>query len=584
MVEVSLANSIKNLLNHISPRRKIQFLFLSIFTIFAGLLEILSIASIVPFTTLVTDNSYTTENLFISKFVLIKDKQHAIIILGMVFASLYLFNSITRVILIYITARLSKTVTAELSINIYKATLYNSYANHIKLDSNSIISSISQKVYSIASLISGIINIISGTFISICIIGILITINPQIMIVSILFFSFLYSAVVLMSRKSINNSSYIINKEQNNIIKNLQNGLGAIRDIILDKTQNFYLKIFEKASFLLARKISFLEFVQNSPRYILEGLGIVLFVILLIYWSETRSETEFLLIFPTLAALAIGAQRILPLMNIIYSNLTIVRGTYHQLNEVIDILNKYLISEKQKEKITQKNVEFKNSIIFKNVSFSYDNNNFILDDVNIEIKKGLKIGIVGKTGEGKSTFLDLLMGLLEPQKGSIYIDKNKLSKETNYNWQSKISHVPQKIFLSDSSYLENIAFGIDIKKINHSKVETAAKKSQIHDFIFQTDKGYNQNVGERGIKLSGGQIQRIGLARALYKSSEIIIFDEATNSLDNFTEKLVMRELFNLDKDLTIIIVAHRLNTLQECDQIFEVKDKKIIMKENKKI
>jgi ATP-binding cassette, subfamily B, bacterial PglK len=567
---------LKNLSNQIRSRRKIQFLFLLIFTLCAGILEILSIASIVPFVKLVTDENFIKGTFYISRFIDIRDKQHAVIILGLIFSTLYLLNSFSRVFLIYCTARLSKMTTAELSINIYKAALYNSYSKHILKDSDSIIAAITQKVYQIGTVLSAIINIISGTFIFLCIISVLISINPQVMTISMLFFATLYFLIVLLSRKKIGESSRIINQEQNNIVKNLQNGLGAIRDIILDKTQNFYVKIFEKASFLLARKNAFVEFIQNSPRYLLEGMGIFLFVILLIYWSETKSQDEFLIIFPTLAALAIGAQRILPLLNILYTNFVIVRSNVYQINEVVNILNEYSVSEKEKTKILQKDLSFKNLITFKDVSFSYDKKKYILENVNLEITKGLKIGIIGKTGEGKSTFLDLLMGLLEPIKGNIYIDSIKLSKETNNSWQSKISHVPQKIFLSNNSFIENIAFGKEIEKIDIERVKSVSKKTQIHDFIIQSEEGYNQNVGERGIKLSGGQIQRIGLARALYKKSELIIFDEATNSLDSHTEKLVMEELNNLGQELTIIIVAHRLNTLKDCDLVFEVKDKKV--------
>ena len=200
-----------------------------------------------------------------------------------------------------------------------------------------------------------------------------------------------------------------------------------------------------------------------------------------------------------------------------------------------------------------------------------------MQDVNFEIKKGSKIGVIGKTGEGKSTFLDLLMGLLEPQKGAIYIDSCKLSKETCDSWHSKVSHVPQKIFLSDDSFLENIAFGEEKDKINKKKVELVSKKSQIHELIIKSEGGYNKKVGEQGISLSGGQIQRIGLARALYKEAELIILDEATNSLDSYTEKLIMEEINNLSKDLTVVIVSHSLDTLKNCDVIFEVKNKKII-------
>jgi ABC-type multidrug transport system fused ATPase/permease subunit len=398
-----------------------------------------------------------------------------------------------------------------------------------------------------------------------------------VMITSMSFFIIFYFLIAFFSGKSLKKSSYIINQEQNNMVDTLQNSLGGIRDIILNKTQKFYSKIFEKASFALAKKAAFIQIMQGAPRYLLEGLGIFLFVILLIFWSETKTQQEFLFIFPTLAALAIGAQRILPLLNNMNAQYIIIKGSQDQIEEVTNIMSEYLAFENENKKIEQKNIIFENLISFKDISFAYEKKEYILENVNLEIKKGSKIGILGKTGEGKSTFLDLLMGLLEPAKGNIYIDNVKLSKETNNSWQSKISHVPQKIFLSNNSFLENIAFGKEIQKIDVERVESASKKAQIHDFIINSEQKYSQNVGEKGAKLSGGQIQRVGLARALYKNAELIIFDEATNSLDSHTEKLVMEELNNLDQNLTIIIVAHRLNTLKNCDMVFEVKDKKVI-------
>jgi ABC-type multidrug transport system fused ATPase/permease subunit len=558
-----MLNSLKILFIHIESRRKIQFLFLLIFTIFAGLLEVLSIASVVPFIKLVTNENFTSETIYLSSFIKIRDKQEAVIILGLTFSSLYMLNSFSRIFLIYCTARLSKTTTAELSIKIYKSTIYTTYSSHILKNSNSIIASIAQKIH--------------NTFIFLSIISVLIFINPQVMITSMSFFIIFYFLIAFFSGKSLKKSSYIINQEQNNMVDTLQNSLGGIRDIILNKTQKFYSKIFEKASFALAKKAAFIQIMQGAPRYLLEGLGIFLFVILLIFWSETKTQQEFLFIFPTLAALAIGAQRILPLLNNMNAQYIIIKGSQDQIEEVTNIMSEYLAFENENKKIEQKNIIFENLISFKDISFAYEKKEYILENVNLEIKKGSKIGILGKTGEGKSTFLDLLMGLLEPAKGNIYIDNVKLSKETNNSWQSKISHVPQKIFLSNNSFLENIAFGKEIQKIDVERVESASKKAQIHDFIINSEQKYSQNVGEKGAKLSGGQIQRVGLARALYKNAELIIFDEATNSLDSHTEKLVMEELNNLDQNLTIIIVAHRLNTLKNCDMVFEVKDKKVI-------
>ena len=569
--------SLRRLIEQISSKRKIQFLLLLLFTMFAALLEMLSIYSIVPFISLVTNEDYVGNVPYIKEFIEINDKNKAVMIYGLLFGFLYILNAIARIFLIYCTARLSKVATAELSINMYEFKLYDSYSNYIVEKSTNIISAITQKSYQVGNVLGAIINLISGGIIFLCIITILIAINPQVMTISILFFTALYLLISLLSKKKLSESSKIVNLSQNNVVKGLQNGIGGIRNIILDNTQKFYIKLFKKESFNLARKSAFIQFIGQSPRYIFEALGILLFVVLLIYWNETKSKEEFLIIFPTLAALAIGAQRILPLLNTIYTNFVTIKGTFHQVEEVTNILSNYSLSKKENIKIKKKDISFKNLISFKDVSFSYDKTGNVLQDVSFEIKKGSKIGIIGKTGEGKSTFLDLLTGLLEPQKGTIYIDSSKLSKETCDSWQSKVSHVPQRIFLSDDSFLENIAFGKEKEKINKEKVELVSKKSQIHELIIKSEGGYNKKVGEQGISLSGGQIQRIGLARALYKEAELIILDEATNSLDGYTEKLIMEEINNLSKDLTVVIVSHSLDTLKNCDVIFEVKNKKVI-------
>ena len=572
-----LLGNYKNLLLFIDNRRKIQFFFLLILTIFSAIAEMLSIASVVPFVSLITDGSFTKEKFYLYKFVEFNNKEEAIIYSGLIFSSLFLINSLSRIFLIYVNIRLSQVTAAELSVKIYKAKLFDTYTNHISKNSSSLVSAITQKVYEMAVSISAAITLVSGTFIFICIISILIWVNPKIMIISILFFGILYFSLIIFGRKIIRTSSKIINEQQNNIVEILQNGLGALRDIILDKSQYFYLQIFQKAVLEKAKKQTTIEFIQNSPRYIFEAMGIILFVGLLIYSSESsKNSEEFSSILPTLAALAIGSQRILPLLNALYTNLITLKGNLYQVAEVIDSLNQNLIKEEKEKLIIKKKIDLRNLISFKNVSFSYDKKNYILKDVSFQIKKGSRVGIIGKTGEGKSTFLDLLMGLLTPEKGTIYIDDVELSQDTNSSWQSKISHVPQKIFLSNLSFLENIAFGMDINKIDKNRVELVSKKSQIHEFIMKLENRYLQSVGERGIRLSGGQIQRIGLARALYKNTEVIIFDEATNSLDVATEKLIMKELYDLDKNLTIIMVAHRLNTLKDCDIIFEVKNKKV--------
>ena len=199
------------------------------------------------------------------------------------------------------------------------------------------------------------------------------------------------------------------------------------------------------------------------------------------------------------------------------------------------------------------------------------------EDLNYSFLKGKRIGIIGETGVGKSTFVDIVMGLLEPTKGSIYIDKANLNHTNLRSWQKQIAHVPQNIFLTDGTIYQNIAFGVQADEIDDERLKNATKDAQLDKFVRKLPYGYNTNIGETGIKLSGGQKQRIGIARALYKKAKIIIFDEATNSLDGETEKLIMDTIYRLNKDLTLIIIAHRLSTLSQCDEIIEIKNNKII-------
>jgi ATP-binding cassette subfamily B protein len=570
-----IAYTTKGLGVHIDKKRKIQFLFLLALTFFTGIVEILCIASVLPFVKSITDVNFFKQNYTLLNFFILESREDAIIVTGLIFSLLSLITSISKCSLIYFTARLTYGITAEISIQIYKAKLHDTYINHINKNSSATIAAVTQKVVLTSMTLNAIINFISSCFLFLCVASVLIWVNPKIMFIIMLSFTILYFLLIILGGKTLRRSSRIINEEQSHIVECLQNGLGAIRDIIIDKTQDFYINIFKKASFIKSKRESLIAFIQFSPRHIFEGFAIIITVLFVIFWTSIKGNiNNIFIIFPILAALALGAQKIIPLINSVYLNFSIVRGNASQVAEVIEILDEYLIKKKETESIPKKKINFTNSILFENISFCYNKTQeYILENINCEIKKGSRVGIVGKTGEGKSTLLDLIMGLLPPTNGKIKIDGVKLCKETIDSWQSKIAHVPQNVFLSDTSFLENIAFGVDPQKINLEKVKLAAKKSQCHDFIMKLEKGYDEIVGERGAKLSGGQIQRLGLARALYKNAEVIIFDEATNSLDYETEKLIIKELNHLDRDLTVIIVAHRLNTLENCDLILEIKD-----------
>jgi ATP-binding cassette subfamily B protein len=279
---------------------------------------------------------------------------------------------------------------------------------------------------------------------------------------------------------------------------------------------------------------------------------------------------------PILGALAFGAQRLIPIMQALYANWTGFATNYASLLDVLELIDQPLPNYAFEK--TKKKLDFYDSIVLENVFFHHQPESpWVLKNINLSIKKGSCIGIIGSTGGGKSTLLDVLMFLLEPSKGSVLIDGMKLNSDMAYTWQRSIAHVSQTIFLSDSSIMENIAFGIEKENIDIKRVKKVAKYAQIDSFIESHQDGYGAMVGERGVRISGGQRQRIGLARALYKGAKVLILDEATSALDSATEIEVMKGITALSDNLTVLIIAHRLSTLSSCDKVVQIEQGEII-------
>ena len=386
-------------------------------------------------------------------------------------------------------------------------------------------------------------------------------INMSFSLLIFITFALLYIFLALATRKRLFNNSKLISKEQVYVIKSLQEGLGAIRDILIDGAQEIYCNIYQSAAIKLQKASAENIFINQAPRFLMESVGMFLIGILVVgitLWKGSAIE-----IIPVLGVLALGSQRLLPLMQQIYGNWSFIKSNHVVILDTLDLLNQPLKDHQNKS--SKSAMKFEKSIRLKKVSFKYPAaKSLIINQINLKITKGTRIGFVGKTGCGKSTFLDLFMGLLEPSSGEIFVDNKLITHRNRYAFRKLIAHVPQAIFFSDATISENIAFGIHSSKIDHDLVKDVAVKAGIADFIDGCRDGYSTIIGERGVRLSGGQRQRIGIARALYKKASILIFDEATSALDSKTELEVIESIENLGDHLTVIIVAHSLSTLRK--------------------
>lgn len=370
-----------------------------------------------------------------------------------------------------------------------------------------------------------------------------------------------------LSVKKIAINGEKIAESNNKRIQEMQEGIGGIRDVILDSSQQIYINRFASVDETMRQAQASNTFLANSPRLAIEGLGLMIIAGFALIATKAGDLNELL---PVLGALGLGAQKLMPLIQQVYMGWNSATVNRRSLFDVLDLLGQPDYS------IEPSPVTFKQSLTLLNITYHYPTtpDRPALEQIDLNIKKGQVVGIVGKTGSGKSTLVDLLMGLIPASEGDFLVDENRLDSESKLRgWSSLVAHVPQSIFLADCSIAQNIALGVCESEIDESKLRKAAKAAEIDGYINSLSGGYKTEVGERGVRLSGGQRQRIGIARALYRHAEVLVLDEATSALDDATEKKVIDNIHSTYPHLTIVMVAHRLTTLRQCDFIVQMVD-----------
>jgi ABC-type multidrug transport system fused ATPase/permease subunit len=557
---------------HLSRRRQKQFYLTLILMLIASIGEVVSIGAILPFIGVLTAPELIFQHNLVQPFIqyykLISPNQLMLpFTIAFILASL--FAGAVRLTLLYVTTRLSVAAGADLSYDIYRRTLFQDYSIHLSRNSSQIINGIVTKSNAvIEGILTPVLVLISSAFMFMGIMFALFAINFFVALTALASFGLLYWSIIRLTKHQIAINSKCIANESTQIIKSLQEGLGGIRDVLIDGSQQFYCQLYRNADLPLRRATGNNVFIGGSPRYAIEAMGMVMIAILAYFMS--KQENGLASTIPVLGALALGAQRLLPTIQQAYSAYIHFKSSKSSFEDVLSLMAQPLPSYANQP--TPIPIPFEKVVQLKKIYFRYSvDSPWVLKNINLDLIKGERIGFVGATGLGKSTLLDIIMGLLQPTSGEMYIDDEHMTRKHIRAWQAHIAHVPQNIFLSDSTIEENIAFGIPKEKINRQQIESASNRAQIKELIEESREGYNTLIGERGVRLSGGQRQRIGIARALYKQANILIFDEATSSLDSKTEEAVMDSIEGLGRDLTIFIIAHRLTTLKGCDKIIKL-------------
>ncbi len=565
----------------LSKKQRGSLIYITILLFFGMVLEIFGLGVIVPMLTFILEpdslGQFLKNSTFIKNIGITNQSSFLyFFLIGIVL--LYVIKTIVIIYLVYKQNRFITDLYSDFSVNLFNNYINQNYSFHLNKNSSILVKNIQVEVNLFRSFLSSWITIVIETSLLLAIMLTLIFIEPIGALSIGLFFSILSIVMFSISKKKLKSWGKKREVIDSSISKHILETFGGIKDILILGRKNYFEKYFFKVSRERSRILKNYLTISQTPRYFFELVaifGLVGFIFIMILIGKDNTE-----LISILGVFVAATFRMIPSFNRIFS--AFQNAKYYTSS--VDLMYKEFKSfyRNQTENNYIKSKDFNSKIEIRNLTFSYSKSkDLVLKKINLTINKGDSIGIIGESGSGKSTLVDLLMGLYKPKDGKIMIDGVDIHNNTR-NWQNKIGYVPQSIFLTDDSILKNIALGIDENLIDFELINSVVKASQLEKFIHSLDEGINTQVGERGVQLSGGQLQRIGIARALYNQPEILILDEATASLDYNTEINVMEAIKNIKKDKTLIIVAHRLTTIDDCDYIYKIEKGEINIKNEK--
>ncbi len=572
---------IQQLFSLLTPKQRRQYLVLQLLVVAMAIVEIVGIVSILPFMALVGDMSLIDKEANLSYLYQLSgssSESQFILILGIGVLAMLFISASVSMFTIWKLSMFANRIGVEISGSLYTYYLRQSWLFHTTISSAQLTKKIATETQRVTQgVLVPLMHMNAKGVLAILLSLTLFAYDPIVALIGLIIFSLAYITLYTFVRSKLHKNGLAISEMNEKRFRLKNEGFGGIKDILLIGRGNDLIKRFDQTGHILANSQGSNAALAHAPRYFMELIAFGSMILLVLYLVATHNG-NLGIILPILSVYALAGFKLLPALQQIYSSAATIKGSISAFESIRDdLLNSF---DQESGISAQENLHLplKHEIRLDNISFAYPNKTTpAINKLDMCIPVNSLVGVVGPSEAGKSTLVDVILGLIMPQTGKLVVDDTVVTSENCRSWQNSIGFVAQSIFLSDTTVAENIAFGIEKNEIDFNKIREILKLAQLTEFIDSLEKGIETPVGERGVQLSGGQRQRIGIARALYHDAELLVFDEATSSLDGITEKMIMESIINLTGQKTIVIIAHRLKTVKKCDQIFFMDQGKVI-------
>ena len=553
-------------------------IFLLLMMLCMALLDTIGVASILPFIAVLSNPQLIETNQILSIFYKIgsfQTHQDFLFILGLIVFLILTSSLAFKALTVYFQTRFTLMREYTISRRLIQGYLRQPYEWFLNQNSSDLGKNILSEVNKTTTgIIIPILELIAQSCVTVFLVALLLFVDPFLSLIVSVVLGFSYFLIYKYNRSFLERIGKERVKANQSRFISINEAFGGIKEVKLANLESVYIKKFSDAAEIFARNQSLCQVIERIPRFVLEAIAFGGILIIILYLLSV--DYSFVDIIPIIALYAFAGYRLLPAIQQIYAAFTQIRFSKSSLNILYDdIMN---LNFPAHSAINEK-IFFKENIVLEDIQYNYPNSiKTALNNINISIPVKTTIGLVGVTGCGKTTVIDLILGLLVPNRGYLKIDGKIIEQRNIRSWQKLLGYVPQQIFLIDDTVEANIALGVNPLDLDRAALKKAAKIANINDFIInELPLGYKTLIGEKGIRLSGGQRQRIGIARALYHNPEVLVFDEATSALDSLTEQSIMSSIQDLAKKITIIIVAHRLSTVKMCEKIYHLESGKVV-------